>query len=132
MYDYEIEDLLRLRSKGYSFSAISKAMHVGISTLKKYCQDNGIVFNGAPKTKAENLLLKSCKFCGRAIEPLANGPTREFCSTKCRRNYWNEYGECSHDNYLDILIVDTPRSKKRLALCSIKSDELDLKEENDG
>lgn len=129
MYDYEIEDLLRLRNLGYSFGAIAKAMHVKKELLKKYCHDHGIVSDAPRKTKAENALLRNCKFCGRVIEPNTNGTTREFCSNTCRRKHWEqEDSNAPFDNIHLSIPKDTQRAKKPLAICKRKSDELLRKE----
>lgn len=126
MFATEIEDLIRLRMIGYSYSAIGKAMHISKNTLMSYCRNHGIVSDAKRKTKAENATLGNCKYCGRVIETDSNGSTRIFCSTACRKASWEEK---NFNTVGDCILKDTPPSKERLAFICKKSDELVRKED---
>lgn len=134
MYESDIQKLLYLRNLGFSYSAISRVLHISRNTLKSYCRRRGIVSNAEPKSPAENRKLSNCKYCDAPLVPNAKGPMRDFCDHTCRRKYNELKLENSYDNLVfDIPYPDTQVSQEGLAFFRKRSDELvnQTKEDND-
>ena len=86
-----------LREQNFSYVAIAKAMILTVSTVKSYCQRNGLAGNRKEsfKYQADNLkaLPTFCRCCGSQIFQKEKVKRRIFCSDECRVTWWNSHLE---------------------------------------
>lgn len=94
------KEIARLRDEGYGYKKIARGLNLNLSTVKKYCQKNGL--GGVRGCKEEHLNTKKvinklsvgslitakCKTCGKSFEYVYNGGKyKKYCSEKCRYKY---------------------------------------------
>ena len=93
-----------LREQNFSYIAIARAMSLTVSTVKSYCQRNGLAGNRKEsfKYQADNLkaLPTLCRCCGSQIFQKEKVKRRIFCSDECRVTWWN-----SLRNWLSTVIL---------------------------
>ena len=93
-----------LREQNFSYIAIARAMSLTVSTVKSYCQRNGLAGNRKEsfKYQADNLkaLPTFCRCCGSQIFQKEKVKRRIFCSDECRVTWWN-----SLRNWLSTVIL---------------------------
>ena len=86
-----------LREQNFSYIAIARAMSLTVSTVKSYCQRNGLAGNrkGAFKSQSDNLkaLPTFCRCCSSQIIQKEKVKRRIFCSDECRVTWWNSHLE---------------------------------------
>ena len=79
------DDIVRLRGKGYTYTAIAVGLELSENTVKSYCQRNGLGRN-----KPQSRL---CARCGIEIIGTPKTKPKKFCSDKCRAAWWNAHPE---------------------------------------
>ncbi len=82
MTEYEKRQITNMREKNMPFSTIADSLSLSINTVKSYCQRYGITPYKPGK----------CKNCGTDIVLRKNCKPRQFCSDKCRTEWWSKHG----------------------------------------
>ena len=74
-----------LRRKRHGYAAIAKALGLSVSSVKAYCQRNGLAGN---RSTAE---ADRCKGCGKPLHQHKGRKSVKFCSPACRQAWWNTH-----------------------------------------
>lgn len=92
----EKEKIKELRLNGKGYKSISGITGLSRDSVRSFCKRNGlegdscvVALNHDEKIN-RNLL---CICCQKPIKQKSQGRTRRFCSTECRRKWWNEHQE---------------------------------------
>ena len=81
------EHILLLRSKGQSYTQISRSTGVSINTVKSLCQRE-------KSRKAESSDKSStCKQCGAKLIQTPGHRQKTFCCPPCRLKWWRQHPE---------------------------------------
>ena len=75
-----------LRRKSHGYAAIAKALGLSVSSVKAYCQRNGLAGN---RTQPNDEGL--CKECGKPLRQHKGRKSVKFCSPICRQKWWNSH-----------------------------------------
>lgn len=89
MTDEEKTQVRLLRINGYSYGKIAKILDLKRSTVSDYCLRYQIKPMKSVEAVSESpKQYRRCSFCQQLF--LANtSKSQQFCSSKCRTNYWN-------------------------------------------
>ena len=83
----QLEWIAELRAQNYPYSFIGRELGLPSNTVKSICRRRGFAASGTRKTKAEKQSIFVCKNCRRVLQN--DGPQkRQFCSEKCRTEWW--------------------------------------------
>lgn len=83
--------LMGYRQQGKGCAEIARLLGVSVNTVKSYCRRNGI--NAEKKAVLSKPLVRkgTCKQCGAELEQLARHRERQFCSDRCRMQWWHSH-----------------------------------------
>lgn len=81
----EKQAILAMRRQGMSCSEIAATMELSPNTIKSLCRRNKIQAQ-TPEVSAADI----CKNCGAPLRQTPGVKKREFCSDKCRFDWWNQ------------------------------------------
>ncbi len=74
-------EIANMRSRGFSFLQIAEALSLNINTVKSYCR----------RYKIDVSTRGKCKNCGVDIFIRFKCKPRQYCSDKCRLEWWNKH-----------------------------------------
>ena len=89
MTDIEKQKIKHLRSIGKSYKDISIAMNLKESTVKTYCNRNGLTDKDISLMFSETK--NKCLYCGVKINQKQKQKPKKFCSDKCRMSWWKTH-----------------------------------------
>jgi len=72
------EQIIWLRQSGYGYKRIARTLNITIVEVRRTCSD----------LDAE-LLSGQCKYCQTSIRSIKGKKRKQFCSDRCRWDYWN-------------------------------------------
>lgn len=72
------EAVIKLKKEGFSFKKISEELSIPISKVRKICSE-----------AEEALLFGECKNCKTEIKSVKGKKIKQFCSDRCRWDWWN-------------------------------------------
>ena len=78
MTDRQKHQIHALRRRGYSYAAIADDLDLPVNTVKSYCRRNQEEHAG-----------DHCHNCGRPIVQNPYARQKNFCSNRCRQDWWN-------------------------------------------
>nr|DAJ91402.1 MAG TPA: DNA gyrase inhibitor [Caudoviricetes sp.] len=81
MTEVQKQEILRLRSHGITFSAIAEKLDLNRNTIKTFVSRSEKKFSMQGK----------CLNCGCEMEQKPKTKTKQFCSDRCRYQYWNRH-----------------------------------------
>ena len=84
MTDLQKRQIVVMRQQNTTYTTISAALGIPVSTIKTFCRRNGMVATIA-KTKP------ICKNCGGEIANTPGARPRLFCSDHCKQQWWNRH-----------------------------------------
>lgn len=91
MTEEEKLKIYKLRNQGYGYKKIAIELGINQSTIQSFIKRNNF----------DSSLLGVCKECGTSIKSIKGKKKREFCSNKCRMNWWNSHRDnIKHKNSL--------------------------------
>ena len=76
----------KMRQNNNGYAVIAKALDVSVSSVKAYCQRNGLAGN---RTKSDDE--GRCKECGKLLRQPKGRKSVKFCSPACRQKWWNTH-----------------------------------------
>lgn len=77
--DKMVNEILRLKNRGLSYTGISKMLNVPIGTVKS------VISRNKGKT-----IINTCKWCDKELVDTPHHKARTFCSDKCKSKWWNK------------------------------------------
>lgn len=84
MTNKQKEQITDMRINGDGYSRIAQTLSVSENTVKSYCRRNGLSSDALNNTAA-------CKQCGKPIAIKEKCKPRQFCSDRCRAQWWNSH-----------------------------------------
>lgn len=122
MTDEEKSQIRMLRSEGYSYGSIAKILNLKRDTVSSFCRRNQIKASDSKEDDSKKqLVYRRCPFCHQLF--LANSLKNQlFCTTYCRRHYWDREEQEMKAIEDQSLYIETLR--KELDFLPEKSDEL--------
>lgn len=81
------------REKGMSYKEIADALLVSINTIKTFCKRNGLGGVRATGISGAEVMVTACKCCGKPVTQNQGRKQKQFCSDKCRNQWWNTHME---------------------------------------
>ena len=119
MNDKVKRQITELRIAGYSYGQIAKLLNMKRSTVSNYCLNNNIYGPDPPGIRRE---YKYCLNC-HGIFTISSKREKQFCSDKCRKEYWCCKKAQEEDE--DEIVKHQMTLKKELDFLAKESDELD-------
>lgn len=102
-YSSEREEVRKLRMQGLSCARIAELAGIPEEDVASHCRTLGFPETGScrkvPLPPEDEAWLRDkrgepkgrkCPVCGNALEQLARGRGKRFCSRECRNKFWNE------------------------------------------
>ena len=88
MTDIQKQKIKHLRSAGKSYKDIAVAMNLNESTVKTYCNRNGLTDKDISFMRSNQK--NKCLYCSREIHQIPKQKPKKFCSDKCRFAWWTK------------------------------------------
>jgi len=79
------DSIRQMRLQNISYAEIANKLGLPTNTIKSYCLRNGL--------NREALMSSAtiCRNCGKVITEESKTRPRKFCSTECKRTWWNAH-----------------------------------------
>ncbi|MCR5484579.1 MAG: recombinase family protein [Clostridiales bacterium] len=87
MTDQQRNQILTLRAKGRTFTAISDVVGIPAGTIKSFCSRNKNIEAPVPKTTE-----CVCAYCGSPIVLTPGSRAKRFCDRSCYIRWWHAQG----------------------------------------
>jgi endogenous inhibitor of DNA gyrase (YacG/DUF329 family) len=93
MTNEQKEALAHMRSEGFGYASIAKAVGLSVNTVKSHCRRNNLPCEKVEFQNGDAKMGKPlyCQYCGKPLEQKPNIKPRKFCSDKCRFAWWNRH-----------------------------------------
>jgi len=92
MTDAEKSRLVQYRQQGKGCAEIARLLNVPANTVKSYLQRNRALVEAVPVTPVKTVIQKGCcKQCGTSLTQTGHSREKQFCSDKCRLQWWHEH-----------------------------------------
>ena len=85
------EEIIQMRSEGYSYSVIASSLDISENTVKSFCRRNHL--GGIAGVQAAERVGRLCQQCKKQLTPSPQSRTKRFCSDKCRMAWWKSHPE---------------------------------------
>ncbi len=82
-----------LRTQGYGYATIAKAVDLKKDTVVAFCRKHGLTGTKASSNERIDIKVDICRNCGKPLEQTPGRKRRAFCSDKCRVAWWNAHPE---------------------------------------
>ena len=73
--------IIELKNEGYGYKKIAKELNLPISSIQYFLKNNPIDLE----------LVGACKCCGKTIQSIKGKKRKQFCSDRCRWDWWNDH-----------------------------------------
>ena len=87
MTDKQKEQIRKLRSKGASYTDISKKLKISANSVKSFCRRD--ISN--VEEDDESFPNGGCENCGRPVNQIEGRKKKRFCCDTCRNRWWNSH-----------------------------------------
>ena len=77
----EKRKIYELRKEGYGYKKIANEMNMSLSSIQSFLKRN----------PEDETLIGVCKGCGKTIQSIKGRKKKQFCSDRCRWDYWNAH-----------------------------------------
>ena len=91
MNNQERHEIQRLRTHGYSYKKIAKALGVSENTIKSFCRRNSM--GGVASDDITAQASDQCRQCAASLIQMKGKKQKRFCSDRCRMSWWNSHPE---------------------------------------
>ena len=81
------------REKGMSSKKVADTLSVSINTIKTFCKRNGLGGVRMAASGAKDVMVTSCRCCGKPVRQNPGRKQKRFCSDACRNRWWNSHLE---------------------------------------
>jgi hypothetical protein len=72
------EQIIWLRQAGYGYKRIARTLNITVAEVRGICDEED-----------EAILSGQCKQCQTSIRSIKGKKRKQFCSDRCRWDYWN-------------------------------------------
>lgn len=106
MNDIQKSQIINMRAAGIGYKRIAKELDVSENTIKSFCRRNNLAKNNniTPVEIPKYTSNVKCKNCGKVVPQNYKRKKKQFCSDKCRMNWWNSHREQVKHKSVDIRI----------------------------
>ena len=107
MNDMQKSQIINMRAAGIGYKAIAKNLDISENTVKSFCRRNNLTSTEmiVPVPITENSAeVVLCKNCGKVVPQNDKRKKKQYCSDKCRMNWWNSHREQVKHKSVDIRI----------------------------
>lgn len=80
MNQRQINELNRMHLEGNGATSIADALGVSVNTVRSYLKRHPVTEN-----------MHICKQCGSTVSQTSGRKVKQFCSDRCRMQWWNEH-----------------------------------------
>lgn len=77
------EQIIWLRQAGYGYKRIARTLNITVAEVRGICDEED-----------ETILSGQCKQCQTSIRSIKGKKRKQFCSDRCRWDYWNRIKKC--------------------------------------
>ena len=85
--------ITELRTAGFGYTNIAKALAITKNQVVSYCHRNGLTGEKATHAAAKKPDVGICKNCGKSIVQVPGRKQIKFCSYECCQSWWNSHPE---------------------------------------
>lgn len=93
MTNQQKEKIATLRTQGFGYATIAKAVALKKGTVVAYCRKIGLTGTKATGNSRIDLDADFCLHCGALLTQIPGRKRIKFCSDKCRVTWWNAHPE---------------------------------------
>lgn len=93
MTNQQKEQIAALRSQGFGYATIAKAVGLQKGTVVAYCRKIGLTGTKAVDNRRIEVDINFCLQCGALLTQTPGRKRIKFCSDKCRVTWWNAHPE---------------------------------------
>ena len=93
MTNQQKEQITALRSQGYGYATIAKAVGLKKDTVVAFCRKMGMTGTKAADNRRIELDAGFCLQCGALLTQTPGRKRVKFCSDNCRTAWWNAHPE---------------------------------------
>lgn len=93
MTNQQKEQITALRSQGYGYATIAKAVGLKKDTVVAFCRKMGLTGTKAADNSRIELDAGFCPQCGALLTQTPGRKRVKFCSDNCRTAWWNAHPE---------------------------------------
>ena len=83
--------IMDYRRDGLGYKKISQLTGICESTVKTFCQRNGLTGDTANKEEIRETSEKVCLCCGKPVVQYPGRKEKKFCLDSCRNRWWNSH-----------------------------------------
>ncbi|WP_264230125.1 hypothetical protein [Acholeplasma laidlawii] len=76
------EQFIKLRQAGHGYKRIARTLNISIDDVKRTCSELDAA-----------RLSGQCKQCHTSITSIKGKKRKQFCSDRCRWDYWNSFNK---------------------------------------
>lgn len=73
------EQIIKLKSEGYGYKKIATELGLSVFSVQSFIKRNPINLE----------MISTCKKCGKRIQSIRGKKKKQFCSDRCRWDWWN-------------------------------------------
>ena len=77
----EKNKIYQLKKEGYGYKKIANELGLSVSSVQSFLKRNPMDID----------LLGTCKRCGMTIQSIKGKKRKQFCSDRCRWDWWNSH-----------------------------------------
>lgn len=77
----EKSKIYQLKKEGYGYKKIASELGISVSSVQSFLKRNPVDID----------LLGTCKRCGMTIQSIKGKKRKQFCSDRCRWDWWNSH-----------------------------------------
>lgn len=77
----EKNKIYQLKKEGYGYKKIANELGLSVSSIQSFLKRNPMDID----------LLGTCKRCGMTIQSIKGKKRKQFCSDRCRWDWWNSH-----------------------------------------
>ena len=90
----EKNKIYQLKKEGYGYKKIANELGLSVSSVQSFLKRNPMDID----------LLGTCKRCGMTIQSIKGKKRKQFCSDRCRWDWWNSHIKEVNKKAFDTLI----------------------------
>ena len=108
MTNQQKEQITTLRSQGYGYATIAKAVGLKKDTVVAFCRKMGMTGTKAADNRRIELDAGFCLQCGALLTQTPGRKRVKFCSDNCRTAWWNAHPEKVNRRAISALTAESP------------------------
>ena len=91
MKEEQEKQIIKMRKSGLGFTAIASRLQLSKIAVRAFCKSQGLMEKRPPDLEMQNPTPDNCKTCGKQLKYTSGKKKRQFCSNRCRMDWWNTH-----------------------------------------